>query len=142
MSRGERRQRVLLAKPGLDGHDRGVLLVARALRDAAFEVIYLGLRVRPEQVVQSAVQEDVDLIGLSVFSGGHMTLVPRILSALRANGVGAVPVVVGGTIPPKDAARLKRMGVSEVFGPGSSPADIVSAIRRMTSAQGTGPQQE
>ncbi len=137
MSEGKRRQRVLLAKPGLDGHDRGILLVARALRDAAFEVVYLGLRVRPEQVVQSALQEDVDLIGLSVFSGGHMTLVPRILTALQENGIGAVPVVVGGTIPPKDAVRLKSLGVGEVFGPGCSPAGIVACIRRLISAAGT-----
>jgi methylmalonyl-CoA mutase C-terminal domain/subunit len=128
-----RRIRVLLAKPGLAGHDRGIRLVARALRDAAFEVIFLGLRVTPDQVVQSAVQEDVDLIGLSVFSGGHMTLVPRILHALREGGVNAVPVVVGGIIPPSDALELKKMGVSQVFGPGCSTSEMVASLRRLVS---------
>jgi methylmalonyl-CoA mutase C-terminal domain/subunit len=125
--------RILLAKPGLDGHDRGIRLVARVLRDAAFEVVFLGLRVTPEQIVQSAVQEDVDLIGLSVFSGGHMTLVPRILHALREGGVSAVPVVVGGIIPPSDALELKRIGVSLVFGPGGSTSEIISSLRRLVS---------
>ena len=125
----------MLAKPGLDGHDRGIRLVARALRDAAFEVIFLGLRVTPEQIVQSAVQEDVDLIGLSVFSGGHMTLVPRILHALRAGGVSAVPVVVGGIIPPSDALELKRLGVSQVFGPGCSTSEMIASLRGLVSQQ-------
>lgn len=136
MNEGKGRHRVLLAKPGLDGHDRGVLLVARTLRNAAFEVIYLGLRVTPEQVVQSALQEDVDLIGLSVFSGGHMTLVPRILHSLETGGIGTVPVVVGGIIPPRDVAQLKRIGVAEVFGPGCSPAEIVASIRKIASSRG------
>ena len=125
----------MLAKPGLDGHDRGIRLVARALRDAAFEVIFLGLRVTPEQIVQSAVQEDVDLIGLSVFSGGHMTLVPRILHALRAGGVSTVPVVVGGIIPPGDALELKRLGVSQVFGPGCSTSEMIASLRGLVSQQ-------
>lgn len=129
LSGGKRRVRVLLAKPGLDGHDRGIRLVARALRDAAFEVVYLGLRVTPEQVAQSALQEDVDLIGLSVFSGGHMTFVPRILGALREGGLEKIPVVVGGIIPPKDAVELKKMGVAEVFGPGSSMSEIMSSLK-------------
>ena len=122
-----------MAKPGLDGHDRGIRLVARALRDAAFEVIFLGLRVTPAQVVQSAVQEDVDLIGLSVFSGGHMTLVPRILHALRESGVSSVPVVVGGIIPPSDALELKRIGVSHVFGPGCSTSEMIASLRDLVS---------
>jgi len=128
-----KRIRILLAKPGLDGHDRGVRLVARALRDAAFEVIFLGLRVTPAQIVQSAIQEDVDLIGLSVFSGGHMTLVPRILHALGESGASAVPVVVGGIIPPSDALELKKTGVSHVFGPGCSTSEIISSLRRLAS---------
>jgi methylmalonyl-CoA mutase C-terminal domain/subunit len=135
MSEENRRIRVLLAKPGLDGHDRGIRLVARALRDAAFEVIFLGLRVTPEQIVQSAVQEDVDLIGLSVFSGGHMTLVPRILQALRAGGVSTVPVVVGGIIPPSDALELKRLGVSQVFGPGCTTSEMIASLRGLVSQQ-------
>jgi methylmalonyl-CoA mutase C-terminal domain/subunit len=135
MSEKNRRIRVLLAKPGLDGHDRGIRLVARALRDAAFEVIFLGLRVTPEQIVQSAVQEDVDLIGLSVFSGGHMTLVPRILHALREGGVSTVPVVVGGIIPPSDALELKRIGVSQVFGPGYSTSEMIASLRGLVSQQ-------
>jgi methylmalonyl-CoA mutase C-terminal domain/subunit len=128
-----KRIRILLAKPGLDGHDRGVRLVARALRDAAFEVIFLGLRVTPEQIVQTAIQEDVDLIGLSVFSGGHMTLVPRILHALHEGGVSTVPVVAGGIIPPGDAVELKKLGVSQVFGPGSSTSQVISSLRRLVS---------
>jgi methylmalonyl-CoA mutase C-terminal domain/subunit len=136
MSGENKRIRILLAKPGLDGHDRGVRLVARTLRDAAFEVIFLGLRVTPEQIVQSAVQEDVDLIGLSVFSGGHMALVPRILHALHEGGVNTVPVVVGGIVPPRDALELKRIGVSQVFGPGCSTSEIVSTLRRLVSPHG------
>ena len=133
MSDDNRHIRILLAKPGLDGHDRGIRLVARALRDAAFEVIFLGLRVTAEQIVQSAVQEDVDLIGLSVFSGGHMTLVPRILHALRDGGVTTVPVVVGGIIPPGDALELKRIGVSQVFGPGCSTSEMIASLRHLVS---------
>ena len=139
MSDDSRHIRILLAKPGLDGHDRGIRLVARALRDAAFEVIFLGLRVTPAQVVQSAVQEDVDLIGLSVFSGGHMTLVPRILHALREGGVSAVPVVVGGIIPPSDALELKKIGVSHVFGPGCSTSEMIASLRDLVSThEGSG----
>ena len=139
MSDGNRHIRILLAKPGLDGHDRGIRLVARALRDAAFEVIFLGLRVTPAQIVQSAVQEDVDLIGLSVFSGGHMTLVPRILHALRENAVSTVPVVLGGIIPPSDALELKRIGVSQVFGPGCSTSEMIASLRDLVSThEGSG----
>jgi methylmalonyl-CoA mutase C-terminal domain/subunit len=139
MSDGNRHIRILLAKPGLDGHDRGIRLVARALRDAAFEVIFLGLRVTPAQIVQSAVQEDVDLIGLSVFSGGHMTLVPRILHALRENAVSTVPVVLGGIIPPRDALELKRIGVSQVFGPGCSTSEMIASLRDLVSThEGSG----
>ena len=135
---GENKQiRILLAKPGLDGHDRGIRLVAKALRDAAFEVIFLGLRVTPAQIVQSAIQEDVDLIGLSVFSGGHMTLIPRILHALGESGVSAVPVVVGGIIPPSDALELKGIGVSHVFGPGCSTSEIISSLRGLASKDET-----
>lgn len=120
--------RVVIAKPGLDGHDRGAKIIARALRDAGMEVIYTGLHQTPEQIVETAVQEDADAIGLSILSGAHMTLVPRIVEGLRANGLEHVPVVVGGTIPPEDAAELKRKGVAEVFTPGAATGDIVSFL--------------
>ena len=130
----ERRVRVLLAKPGLDGHDRGIRIVARALRDAGMEVVFLGRRVTPEMVVKSALEEDVDLIGLSVFSGGHMTVVPNIVRALAASEARDVPVIVGGIVPPEDARELRRIGVQEIFGPGSDTAQIVSHILSVTGA--------
>jgi methylmalonyl-CoA mutase C-terminal domain/subunit len=131
MAAENRRIRVLLAKPGLDGHDRGINVVARALRDAGIEVVFLGLQVTREQIVAAAIQESVDVIGLSVFSGGHMTLIPRIIDALKESGLNDVPVVVGGIIPPEDASELKKMGISEVFGPGCHTAEIVSCIRSL-----------
>ena len=113
------RIRVVIAKPGLDGHDRGAKIIARALRDAGMEVIYTGLHQTPEQIVETAVQEDADAVGISILSGAHMTLVPRILELLRAEGAEDVIVVVGGTIPGDDIAELKTLGVAEVFTPGA-----------------------
>ncbi|NNN10547.1 MAG: cobalamin B12-binding domain-containing protein [Acidimicrobiaceae bacterium] len=115
----ERRYRVVVAKPGLDGHDRGAKVIARALRDAGFEVIYTGLHQTAEQVVETVVQEDADALGLSLLSGAHLTLVPRIVEGLREQGAGDVLVVVGGIIPDADIPRLKGAGVSEVFTPGA-----------------------
>jgi methylmalonyl-CoA mutase C-terminal domain/subunit len=123
--------RVLLAKVGLDGHNRGIQLVARSLRDAGMEVIFLGLRVSPGQIVQSAIQEDVDIIGLSVFSGGLMTIVPKTFKALRESAAADVPVIVGGIVPPADAAVLKATGIREVFGPGTDPEDIIHCIEEV-----------
>jgi methylmalonyl-CoA mutase C-terminal domain/subunit len=121
--------RVVIAKPGLDGHDRGAKVIARALRDAGFEVIYTGLHQTPEQIVETAVQEDADAIGISILSGAHMTLVPRILEGLRENGMDDVPVVIGGTIPREDAEALKALGVAEVFTPGAPLSAIVDFLR-------------
>lgn len=115
----QRPYRVVVAKPGLDGHDRGAKVIARALRDAGFEVVYTGLHQTPEQVVQAAVQEDADVLGLSLLSGAHLTLVPRILQLLRDQGAGDVLVVVGGIIPEPDVPVLREMGVAEVFAPGA-----------------------
>jgi methylmalonyl-CoA mutase C-terminal domain/subunit len=121
--------RVVIAKPGLDGHDRGAKVIARALRDAGMEVIYTGLHQTPEQIVETAIQEDADAIGISVLSGAHMTLVPRILELLRADEAEDVLVVVGGTIPTDDARQLKEQGVAEVFTPGASTSAIVDFLR-------------
>jgi methylmalonyl-CoA mutase C-terminal domain/subunit len=123
-----RTYRVVIAKPGLDGHDRGAKIIARALRDAGMEVIYTGLHQTPEQIVETAVQEDVDAIGVSILSGAHMTLIPRIIAGLQDNGLNDVVVVVGGTIPPDDAAALKKLGVAEVFTPGAATSEIVSFL--------------
>jgi methylmalonyl-CoA mutase C-terminal domain/subunit len=125
----ERRIRVLVAKPGLDGHDRGAKIVARALRDAGMEVIYTGLHQTPEQIVATAIQEDVDAIGLSVLSGAHNYLFGRVLELLRERGVGDVVVFGGGIIPPEDVERLKAEGVRELFTPGASTRDIVAFVR-------------
>jgi methylmalonyl-CoA mutase C-terminal domain/subunit len=121
--------RVLVAKPGLDGHDRGAKVIARALRDAGMEVIYTGLRQTPEMIVNAALQEDVQAIGLSILSGAHNVIVPRIMELLREKEMTDVLVVVGGTIPGEDAIQLKKIGVAEVFQPGSSLEKIVSFIR-------------
>jgi methylmalonyl-CoA mutase C-terminal domain/subunit len=125
----ERTIRVVIAKPGLDGHDRGAKIIARSLRDAGMEVIYTGLHQTPEQIVETAIQEDADAVGISILSGAHMTLVPRIVEGLRENDAGDVLVVVGGTIPPEDADELKRLGVSEVFTPGAPTSAIVDFLR-------------
>jgi methylmalonyl-CoA mutase C-terminal domain/subunit len=120
---------VVIAKPGLDGHDRGAKIIARALRDAGMEVIYTGLHQTPEQIVETAIQEDADAVGVSILSGAHMTLVPRIVDGLRANSADDVLVVVGGTIPQDDADELKLAGVAEVFGPGATTGEIVDFLR-------------
>lgn len=126
---GVRPCRIVLAKPGLDGHDRGIKIVARALRDAGMEVIYLGLRQTPEQVVTAAVHEDADAIGLSVLSGAHMTLFPRVLELLAAHGARDIVVFGGGIIPSDDAAELERMGVARIFTPGTPISEIVQWVR-------------
>ena len=122
--------RVLIAKPGLDGHDRGAKLIARMLRDAGMEVIYTGLRQTPDMIAEAALQEDVDIVGLSILSGAHNTLVPRILESMHANEMGDVPLFLGGIVPEDDVNALKALGVWEVFGPGSSMQVIADAIRQ------------
>ncbi|MFL6375785.1 MAG: cobalamin B12-binding domain-containing protein [Pyrinomonadaceae bacterium] len=125
----ERKIRVLVAKPGLDGHDRGAKVIARALRDAGMEVIYTGLRQTPEMIASAAMQEDVDAVGISILSGAHKTLCPRIVDLLRENGMDDTLVLVGGIVPQEDIQPLKDLGVSEIFLPGTSTEDIVSFIR-------------
>ena len=122
--------RVLVAKPGLDGHDRGAKVVAKALRDAGMEVIYTGLRQTPEQIVETAVQEDVDVIGLSCLSGAHMTLFPKVLELLHGRGIKDILVTGGGIIPVEDVPRLKKAGIAEVFGPGTTSDEIIGFIRK------------
>ena len=123
-----RKIRVVVAKPGLDGHDRGAKIIARALRDAGMEVIYTGLHQTPEQIVETVLQEDADAVGLSILSGAHMTLIPKIAELLQAQGVDDVLLVAGGTIPSDDIPELKRLGVSEIFTPGSPVQEIVDFI--------------
>ncbi len=124
----ETKIRVLVAKPGLDGHDRGAKIIARAFRDAGFEVIYTGLRQTPEQIVNAALQEDVDVIGLSILSGAHMTLCPRILELMKKERLDDVIVIVGGIIPDPDVVKLKAQGISEVFQPGATTEDIIAYV--------------
>jgi len=123
-----RKTRIVVAKPGLDGHDRGAKIIARALRDAGMEVIYTGLHQTPEQIVETVIQEDADAVGLSILSGAHMTLVPRIAALLREQGIDDVLLTVGGTIPSDDIPELKRLGVAEVFTPGAPTQDIIDFI--------------
>jgi len=125
----EKKIRILVAKPGLDGHDRGAKVISRALRDAGFEVIYTGLRRTPEEIVNAAIQEDVDVIGLSILSGAHNVLFPQVMSLLDKRGVDDIQVVVGGIIPEKDIPGLKKIGIAEVFLPGSSTQNIVQWIQ-------------
>lgn len=125
----KRKIRVLVAKPGLDGHDRGAKVVARALRDAGMEVVYTGLRQTPEMIAEAALQEDVDVVGLSVLSGAHMALAPRIIELIRANGQTDVHIFIGGIVPDEDIPRLKALGIQGVYGPGASTEDIVREIR-------------
>ena len=134
----DRKIRVLVAKPGLDGHDRGAKVIARALRDAGMEVIYTGLRQTPEMIAAAAVQEDVDAVGISILSGAHKTLCPRIVDLLRENGMDDTLVLVGGIVPNEDIADLKTKGISEVFLPGTSTEDIVSYMREVVGAVGFG----
>ena len=130
-STSERPIRVLVAKPGLDGHDRGAKIVARGLRDAGMEVIYTGIRQTPEMIAEAALQEDVDIIGLSIHSGAHLDLFPRIVQALKDRGVTDTPIIAGGIIPPQDHAALRDLGITKVFGPGTPLTQIVSAIREV-----------
>jgi methylmalonyl-CoA mutase C-terminal domain/subunit len=130
---GNRKIRVVVAKPGLDGHDRGAKIIARALRDAGMEVIYTGLHQTPEQIAETVLQEDADAVGLSILSGAHMTLVPRVVKLLKDQGADDVVVTVGGTIPADDIPELKELGVAEVFTPGSSTQEIVDFIRGAVS---------
>ena len=129
-----RKLRILVAKPGLDGHDRGAKIIARALRDAGMEVIYTGLHQTPEQIVETAIQEDADAVGISILSGAHMTLVPKILDGLRDNGADDVVVIVGGTIPGSDADELQKQGVAAVFTPGVPTSEIVEFLRAKVPA--------
>ena len=128
--------RVVIAKPGLDGHDRGAKVIARALRDAGMEVIYTGLHQTPEQIVETVIQEDADAVGLSILSGAHMTLVPRVVDLLREQQADDVVVTVGGTIPSQDIPELKELGVAEVFTPGASTQEIIDFIRGAVAERG------
>jgi methylmalonyl-CoA mutase C-terminal domain/subunit len=134
----DRKIRVLVAKPGLDGHDRGAKVIARGLRDAGMEVIYTGLRQTPEMVVEAALQEDVDVVGLSILSGAHTALVPRIMSLMREREIDDVPVFLGGIVPTDDVSKMKEEGIAAVFGPGTSLEHIVTAIREAVANREAG----
>src|SRR5438874_4587255 len=127
----DRKIRVLVAKPGLDGHDRGAKVLARALRDAGMEVVYTGLRQTPEQVAEAALQEDVDVVALSLLSGAHMTLMPKVVELLRAKGADDIVVLGGGVIPPDDATELKKRGIKEIFGPGTPTTEIIAYVTKV-----------
>ena len=129
MADEKKSRRVLLAKPGLDGHDRGVKVVARALRDAGMEVIYLGLHQTPEQIVQAAIEEDVEVVGLSSLAGAHMTIFPKVIELLRERGASDIKVMGGGIIPDEDMAELERLGVARLFTPGTPTSEIVDFVR-------------
>ena len=131
----EKRLRILVAKPGLDGHDRGAKIIARALRDGGFEVIYTGLHQTPEMIAEAAVQEDADAVGLSVLSGAHMTLFPEVMRLLKERGAGEIAVFGGGIIPDDDAVKLKELGVRQIFTPGASTEDIVKWVRENVAAR-------
>ena len=133
-----RKIRVVVAKPGLDGHDRGAKIIARALRDAGMEVIYTGLHQTPEQIAMTAIQEDADAVGLSILSGAHMTLVPRVVELLREQGADEVVVTVGGTIPNDDIPELRSLGVDAVFTPGASTEEIVDFVREAVASRAVG----
>lgn len=139
MGGGERPIRVLLAKVGLDGHDRGVKVVARALRDAGMEVVYTGLHRRPLEVVEAALQEDVDVVGVSILSGAHLTLVPRICALMRERGLDDVALLVGGVIPDEDVPALTEAGVAAVVGQEATPDEVVAAVRRVAAERGARP---
>jgi methylmalonyl-CoA mutase, C-terminal domain len=128
--------RVLIAKPGLDGHDRGAKVIARALRDTGFEVVYTGLRQTPEMIAEAALQEDVDVVGLSILSGAHMALVPRIREVMDAHELGDVPIILGGIIPEEDRAALQALGVAAIFGPGAVTEEIAARIREIVRGKG------
>jgi len=131
----ERKIRVLIAKPGLDGHDRGAKLIARALRDAGMEVIYTGLRQTPQMITTAALQEDVDVVGMSILSGAHMTLVPRVIESLKEAGLSDVAVFVGGIIPEEDWLALKEIGVSAVYGPGTTTQQVIDDVKNLVAGQ-------
>jgi len=131
--RNNRKIRVLIAKPGLDSHDRGAKIIARALRDAGMEVIYTGLRQTPEQIVETALQEDVKVIGLSILSGAHKTLFPRIIGLLNKKGLTEILVIAGGIIPEEDVPEMKKLGIKEIFGPGTPTSEIVQFVLENTS---------
>jgi methylmalonyl-CoA mutase C-terminal domain/subunit len=133
MSTKERKIRVLIAKPGLDSHDRGAKIVARALRDAGMEVIYTGLRQTPEQIVETALQEDVDVIGLSILSGAHMTLFPKVMQLIKKKGMTDVKVFAGGIIPEEDIPALKKAGIKEIFGPGTPTSTLIEYVKNSVS---------
>ncbi len=132
---GSRRLRILVAKPGLDGHDRGVKIIARALRDAGFEVIYTGLHQTPEMIAEAAAQEDVDAIGLSILSGAHLTLFPAVIEQLKARGIDDITIFGGGIVPPEDIDQLKRQGVREIFTPGATTDQIIAWVREHVAAR-------
>jgi methylmalonyl-CoA mutase C-terminal domain/subunit len=134
MSKMHKKLRVLIAKPGLDGHDRGAKVIARALRDAGMEVIYTGLRQTPEMIAEAALQEDVDAIGLSILSGAHMTLVPKVMELMQKQGQSKVPVLVGGIIPDEDVPHLRQAGVCAIFGPGTNTQDVIEAFNEAINA--------
>jgi methylmalonyl-CoA mutase, C-terminal domain len=134
----QRKIRVVVAKPGLDGHDRGAKIIARALRDAGMEVIYTGLHQTPEQIAETVIQEDADAVGLSILSGAHMTLMPRVIEVLAEQGVDDVVITVGGTIPADDVPQLKELGVAEVFTPGASTDEIVEFVRSGVAQRSSG----
>ena len=134
MSDTEHKIRVLVAKPGLDGHDRGAKVIARALRDAGMEVIYTGLRQTPEMIVEAALQEDVDVIGLSILSGAHMALAPRIMDLLRASDMTQTRVIIGGIIPEEDIPALAALGITHIYGPGTSMHTIIADIEQFTQS--------
>ncbi len=129
-----RMARILIAKPGLDGHDRGAKVIARALRDAGFEVIYTGLRQTPEMIAEAALQEDVDVVGLSILSGAHMTLVPRIREVMDTHDLADVPIMVGGIIPEEDKTALRQLGITGIFGPGTATEEIVTYINSVIAS--------
>lgn len=131
----KKKVRVLVGKPGLDGHDRGAMVVARALRDAGMEVIYTGLRQTPEMIAESTLQEDVDIVGLSILSGAHMTLVPKIVELIHGQGQKDVGIVLGGIIPDEDAIKLKELGVAEVFGPGTNTQEIIRTVFELAGVE-------
>ena len=131
----EKTYRILIAKPGLDGHDRGAKVIARSLRDAGMEVIYLGLRQTPEMIAEAALQEDADAIGLSILSGAHMTLLPRVVELLQQNGLDDVMVFAGGIIPDEDVPALKEIGVRGIFGPGTRTDDVIAFVRAQLSGE-------
>jgi len=137
MQDSNRPTRVLVAKPGLDGHDRGAKVIARAMRDAGMEVVYTGIRQSPQMIVRAAVQEDVDVLGLSILSGAHMEILPEVMDLLRGEGMDDVVVVVGGIIPAVDRQPLKDLGITEVFGPGTSTGDIVEFIQNAMAKRGS-----